>query len=250
LVLVEAVIRKMSDKSAGGIKYYPYGICRNSTGDLATDKLFTGQRLDDTGLYYYGSRYYYPTIGRFISPDTIVPNPMNPQAFNRYAYALNNPLRYIDPTGHRMMIAPPPPPRIIIDPGPPTTPPSPEPSPTPSLPIAPTQQVIPTEHGPAKPPDTIEHKPNVFEMAYETYEIFGYQAIGFLGCGVITTAGLAFVALGAATSELVVGIPVIVVGAAVTTAGFYGMGLMGYTMIETWQRLDFSNRWKQALGFD
>ena len=33
------------------------------------DRLFTGQRLDDTGLYYYNARYYDPTIGRFINPD-------------------------------------------------------------------------------------------------------------------------------------------------------------------------------------
>ncbi len=33
--------------------------------------------------------------------DRIVPNPMNPQSFNRYSYVLNNPLKYIDPTGHR-----------------------------------------------------------------------------------------------------------------------------------------------------
>jgi RHS repeat-associated protein len=32
-------------------------------------RLFTGQRLDSTGLYYYGARYYDATIGRFISPD-------------------------------------------------------------------------------------------------------------------------------------------------------------------------------------
>jgi RHS repeat-associated protein len=60
-----------------------YGDCRNSTGDLGTDKLFTGQRLDDTGLYYYGARYYDAGIGRFISADTIVQNPANPQFFNR-----------------------------------------------------------------------------------------------------------------------------------------------------------------------
>jgi hypothetical protein len=41
-----------------------------------------------------------PEIGRFISADTIVPDPPNPQNFNRYAYALNSPLNYIDPTGH------------------------------------------------------------------------------------------------------------------------------------------------------
>jgi hypothetical protein len=39
-------------------------------------------------------------IGRFISADTIVPNPANPQSLNRYSYCLNNPLKYIDPTGH------------------------------------------------------------------------------------------------------------------------------------------------------
>ncbi|MDD5702809.1 MAG: hypothetical protein PHU23_12260 [Dehalococcoidales bacterium] len=45
-----------------------------SQGTLGTDKLFTGQRLDDTGLYYYGARYYDPTIGGFISPDSTIPD--------------------------------------------------------------------------------------------------------------------------------------------------------------------------------
>jgi RHS repeat-associated protein len=61
---------------------------------------FTGQRLDGTGLYYYGARYYDPTIGRLISPDTLVPSPANPQSLNRYSYCLNNPLKYVDPSGH------------------------------------------------------------------------------------------------------------------------------------------------------
>ncbi|HEY53273.1 MAG TPA: RHS repeat-associated core domain-containing protein [Caldilineae bacterium] len=51
------------------------------------------------GLYFYNSRYYDPVLGRFISPDTIVPEPGNPQSLNRYSYVLNNPLRYTDPTG-------------------------------------------------------------------------------------------------------------------------------------------------------
>jgi RHS repeat-associated protein len=67
---------------------------------VPTDKKFTGQELDGTGLYYYGARYYDPTIGRFISADTIIPNPTDTQAFNRYSYCLNNPLKYIDPSGH------------------------------------------------------------------------------------------------------------------------------------------------------
>ncbi|MCS7003683.1 MAG: RHS repeat-associated core domain-containing protein, partial [Dehalococcoidia bacterium] len=47
---------------------------------------YTGQRLDATGLLYYHARYYDPALGRFISPDSIVPNPHHPQALNRYAY--------------------------------------------------------------------------------------------------------------------------------------------------------------------
>lgn len=76
-----------------------YGECGKSQCNLGTDKLFTGQILDDTGLYYYGARYYDPTIGRFISPDPIVQSPSNPQTLNRYSYVLNNPLKYIDPSG-------------------------------------------------------------------------------------------------------------------------------------------------------
>ena len=81
------------------MKYLPFGVCRNSP-DLPTDKLFTGQRLDATGLYYYNARYYDLEIGRFISPDTIIPNPADPQSFNRYSYCLNNPLKYVDPSGN------------------------------------------------------------------------------------------------------------------------------------------------------
>ncbi len=48
---------------------------------------------------YYGARHYDGALGRFIQPDTIVPEPGNPQSLNRYSYVLNNPLRYTDPTG-------------------------------------------------------------------------------------------------------------------------------------------------------
>jgi uncharacterized protein RhaS with RHS repeats len=51
------------------------------------------------------SRYYDPCLGRFISPDTIVPEPYNPQALNRYAYAFNNPISNLDPTGHAPVVA-------------------------------------------------------------------------------------------------------------------------------------------------
>src|SRR5512136_2293603 len=41
-----------------------------------------------------------PYINHFSQPDTIVPNLYNPQSLNRYSYALNNPVRYNDPSGH------------------------------------------------------------------------------------------------------------------------------------------------------
>jgi RHS repeat-associated protein len=52
------------------------------------------------GIYHYGARFYSPKVGRFLSPDTIIPGAGNPQAWNRYSYVLGNPLKYTDPTGH------------------------------------------------------------------------------------------------------------------------------------------------------
>ena len=63
--------------SLGIIKYYPFGDCRNNQGNFGTDKLFTGQRLDVTGLYYYNARYYDPLIGRFITTDMLVQDFLN-----------------------------------------------------------------------------------------------------------------------------------------------------------------------------
>lgn len=46
------------------------------------------------------ARYFLPSVGRFISADSIVPNPINPQSWNRYSYVLNSPTRLVDPSGH------------------------------------------------------------------------------------------------------------------------------------------------------
>jgi RHS repeat-associated protein len=94
------------------IVYFPFGSYRavgsiNGTYDYDANfpdvfYTFTGQEDDDDlGFYNYGVRLYDPIIGRFISPDTLVPDPNNPQCLNRYSYALNNPLIYIDPTGNQ-----------------------------------------------------------------------------------------------------------------------------------------------------
>jgi RHS repeat-associated protein len=62
---------------------------------------FTGQEEDEEiGLYNYNARLYDPVLGRFISADSIVPDPGDLQALNRYSYCLNNPLIYTDPSGN------------------------------------------------------------------------------------------------------------------------------------------------------
>ena len=48
----------------------------------------------------YNARFYGHSLGRFTQPDTIIPDPNNPQTLNRYSYVNNNPINYIDPTGH------------------------------------------------------------------------------------------------------------------------------------------------------
>jgi RHS repeat-associated protein len=70
---------------------------------------YTGKEQDyETGLYYYGARYYDPQIGRFTQIDPLVlgesEKPLadvlsNPQALNGYTYVLNNPMRYVDEEG-------------------------------------------------------------------------------------------------------------------------------------------------------
>ncbi len=83
--------------------YYPYGEERWSAsgGTLTTDYAFTGQRKErGIGLYDYNARFYDPYLNRFISADTIIPDPADPQSFNRYSYVLGNPIRYTDPSGH------------------------------------------------------------------------------------------------------------------------------------------------------
>ena len=86
--------------------YFPYGGNRGAAAHSElTTKRFTGQYHEaglpgGEGLSYYNARWYDAQVGRFVSADTIVPKPMDPQAFNRMAYVLNSPLRFIDPTGH------------------------------------------------------------------------------------------------------------------------------------------------------
>ncbi|MFE4924746.1 FG-GAP-like repeat-containing protein [Streptomyces sp. NPDC056661] len=62
---------------------------------------YTGHDEDDElGLVNMHARIYDPTLGRFTTPDTVIDGANPTQAYNRYTYGSNNPLKYTDPTGH------------------------------------------------------------------------------------------------------------------------------------------------------
>ena len=71
------------------------------SGDTIRQKFTLKERDNETGLDYFFARYYSSTQGRFTSVDPLMASARtaNPQTFNRYSYTLNNPLRYVDPTG-------------------------------------------------------------------------------------------------------------------------------------------------------
>jgi RHS repeat-associated protein len=62
---------------------------------------FQGREIDsEYGKYDFGARIYDPELGRFMTADSVVPDPGSSQSWNRYAFVRNNPLAFIDPTGH------------------------------------------------------------------------------------------------------------------------------------------------------
>ena len=95
-----AVTANESGAFVAELRYQAWGENRYTNGTTPTTYRYTGQREEATlGLYFYNARWYDPYLNRWLQPDTIVPQPGNPQSLNRYTYVLNDPLRYIDPTG-------------------------------------------------------------------------------------------------------------------------------------------------------
>lgn len=91
--------------------YFPFGeenlqgVQRTTANGYQTDcvrQRFGAKELDnETGLHFFGERYYASAQGRFTSGDPLMASAKtgNPQSWNRFVYVLNNPLRYIDPDG-------------------------------------------------------------------------------------------------------------------------------------------------------
>jgi RHS repeat-associated protein len=73
---------------------------------LFANRGFTGhEHLTEFGLINMNGRLYDPLVGRFLSPDNYVQASGFTQSFNRYSYALNNPLTYVDPDGEFVLLA-------------------------------------------------------------------------------------------------------------------------------------------------
>ncbi len=98
-----------SSADATVLAYDVWGARRNADESAANwqsftppvgNREFTGQeQMPNVGLVNMNGRVYDPALGRFLSPDPNVQDVSDTQSYNRYSYALNNPLRYTDPTG-------------------------------------------------------------------------------------------------------------------------------------------------------
>lgn len=87
--------------------YEPFGTSFNPSGSFIPDYQYTGKIVDysSTDLYYYGSRFYDPSLDRFITEDTSKGNPEDPLSLNRYIYARDNPEKYVDPSGNMFIFS-------------------------------------------------------------------------------------------------------------------------------------------------
>jgi RHS repeat-associated protein len=98
----DVICAKNTDGIGSDYRYDPWGCPLDSlTGDLQPFR-YAGYYYDEeTGLYYLKSRYYSPTLGRFLTRDGYgYVNYGKPQTLNLYAYAENNPVSNTDPSGH------------------------------------------------------------------------------------------------------------------------------------------------------
>lgn len=94
--------------ASGGVEddidYYPFGMTTNyAVSSSSNIYKFTGKERDsESGLDYFGARYYGSNMGRMMSPDPsglVYADPTNPQSLNLYSYVLNSPLKFTDPSG-------------------------------------------------------------------------------------------------------------------------------------------------------
>ena len=83
------------------IKYDAFGVEKDIVDSDTNAFRYCGEYYDkETATVYLRARYYNPTTGRFISRDSFAGRKSDPLSLNLYTYCRNNPLIYIDPSGH------------------------------------------------------------------------------------------------------------------------------------------------------
>ena len=102
-----AVVERRSYEAFGKIRAMDYGLTGSNaiipTNTVTeTTRAYTGheQIKEIDGLIHMNARIYDSDIGRFLSADTIIQDPLDSQAYNRYSYVRNNPMVFTDPSGH------------------------------------------------------------------------------------------------------------------------------------------------------
>jgi RHS repeat-associated protein len=97
----------LRDRNGNLLNSYSYDIWGNPLADKTTETVsnpfrYSGEYWDkSTSLQYLRARWYDPSMGRFISEDTYEGDFKSPISLNLYTYVENNPLKYIDPSGHK-----------------------------------------------------------------------------------------------------------------------------------------------------
>ena len=98
---VTALIDSTTGGTAGTYYYDVFGNILEQTGTVNNNTTYAGYQWDaESGLYYLNARYYDPKIARFLSEDTILGDHNDPLSLNLYTYCHNEPIMYMDPTGH------------------------------------------------------------------------------------------------------------------------------------------------------
>lgn len=94
----------LTDEAGGLLHSYCYdawGRIRDQYGTADNPRQYTGHYKDyETGLHYFGARYYDDETGRFLTQDPYLGDENTPPSLHRYLYAYANPLRYVDLTGY------------------------------------------------------------------------------------------------------------------------------------------------------
>ena len=99
--------RRVTDSSGTLVEsndYFPFGFYASDPVEGDDALRFTGHERDANGtvegdLDYMLARYYQPFMGRFLGVDPVLGNQAEPQSWNRYSYAKNSPINFVDPDG-------------------------------------------------------------------------------------------------------------------------------------------------------